>query len=224
MSCKVVVAIDGPAGSGKSTIARLLAQKLGLLYIDTGAMYRAATLKALRSGVDPTDGKALGEMLENTRIELGETNGKQWVRLDGDDVTLAIRSPEVGSLVSVVSGHPEVRSQMTREQRRLAQSGGVVLDGRDIGTHVLPGADVKFYFTADLEVRVDRRLKENHEKGFHTDRESVKREMIERDRLDSARKCAPLRVADDAVVIDTSHLTISEVLSLVEGYVRGRTG
>lgn len=212
---RLVIAIDGPAASGKSTTAQLVAQRLGYLHIDTGAMYRALTLKILRSGLDGFYSKKIGAIAETTRIELVNANGSLQVLLDGEDVTEQIRSPEVTTAVSSVSTLRDVRQALVREQRRLGQEGGVVLEGRDIGTVVFPDADLKIFLIASIEARARRRQRELQEKGITIDLETLMHEIRERDEKDSSRDESPLRRADDAIVLDTSALTIDEQVEFV---------
>lgn len=212
---KIIIAIDGPAGSGKSTTARLVAQKLGYIYIDTGAMYRALTLKVLESNVDPSDEDSIVKLAENTKIELVYENGNLKVILDDRDVTDKIRSPEVTSLVSIVSAHPKVRDIMVKKQRELGKDGGVVIDGRDIGTVVFPNADLKIFMTADVKERAKRRQKELLSQGFKIEIEKLIKEIEERDKIDSNREISPLKKADDAIEIDTTNLTIEEQVEIV---------
>jgi cytidylate kinase len=210
-----VIAIDGPAGAGKSTAAMALARALGYLYVDTGAMYRALTLVALRRGVDPGDGPSLERLAADVRIETvfrGEEVPPYRVLADGEDVTEAIRRPEVSGAVSQVSAHPGVRNLMAEAQRRLARGGGVVMEGRDVGTVVLPEADLKFFITASPGERARRRHRELLEKGIRVSREEVERDISRRDMLDSTRPTAPLRRAPDALLVDTTGLTPEEVL------------
>ncbi|HCJ10318.1 MAG TPA: (d)CMP kinase [Clostridiales bacterium] len=212
----LTIAIDGPAAAGKSTVARAVAARLGLTYVDTGAMYRALTLKALESGVDPQDGPALGRLARGTSIELGPSRGSggQRVRLDGRDVTREIRSREVDRAVSHVSRHPEVREWLSRVQERMAED-AVVMEGRDIGTVVLPHADLKVYLDASFDRRVERRYRELEAKGYSPDLGAVREDMAQRDRLDSTREAAPLAAAEDAVRIDTTDMTLEEVVEEV---------
>ncbi|CUS78672.1 cytidylate kinase [Candidatus Kryptonium thompsonii] len=212
---KIIIAIDGPAGSGKSTTARLVAQKLGYTYIDTGAMYRALTLKVIESNVDPNDEDSIVKLAENTRIDLIYENGNLKVILDNRDVSDKIRTPEVTSLVSVVSAHPKVRDIMVKKQRELGKDGGVVIDGRDIGTVVFPNADLKIFMTADVKERAKRRQKELKAQGFEIEIEKLIKEIEERDEFDSNREISPLKKADDAIEIDTTNLTIEEQVELV---------
>jgi len=212
---KIIIAIDGPAGSGKSTTARLVAQKLGYIYIDTGAMYRALTLKVIELGIDPNDESLITKIAENTKIELLYENGNLKVILDGKDVSEKIRSPEVTSLVSIVSAHPKLRDIMVKKQRELGRNGGVVMDGRDIGTVVFPDADLKIFMTADVRERAKRRQKELKAQGFDVEIEKLIKEIEERDKFDSIREVGPLKKADDAIEIDTTNLTIDEQVELV---------
>lgn len=219
-SKKLVIAIDGPAASGKSTTAKLVAERLGYLHVDTGAMYRAFTLKVLRSGISPDDRGNIARLLVSTRVTLRHTEKKLVVLLDGEDVTEQIRSVDVTRAVSSVSSLREVRQAMVREQRAMGRNGGIVLEGRDIGTVVFPDADCKFFVIAGIEARAERRLKELREQGVDADLDSLKNEIAERDRLDSTRFESPLRKADDAIEIDTSYMTIEEQVKVVEGKIR----
>jgi cytidylate kinase len=215
-SKKLVIAIDGPAASGKTTTARLIAERLGYLHVDTGAMYRAFTLKVLRSGISPDDRENVARLLDSTRVSFRQTGKKLLVLLDGEDVTEQIRGMDVTRAVSSVSSLREVRRAMVREQRAMGRDGGIVLEGRDIGTVVFPDADCKFFIIAGIEARAERRLKELHEQGVDADLDALKKEIAERDRLDSTRSESPLRKADDAIEIDTSSLTIEQQVEVVE--------
>jgi cytidylate kinase len=212
----LVIAIDGPAGSGKSTTARLAAAKLGYRYIDTGAMYRAITLKAIDKGVAFDDAERLGELASATSIELrDDSNSGTQVLLDGTDVTEQIRSVEVTRGVSPVSAQGIVRKALVFEQRRMADAGGVVLDGRDIGSVVLPHADVKVYLEASIDTRAGRRLAEMESKGVSSTLESVKKDIERRDHLDSSRELSPLKLPLGAYSLDTTDLTIDEQVQRV---------
>jgi CMP/dCMP kinase len=217
---KLRIAIDGPAAAGKSTVAKIVAGKLSYLYIDTGAMYRSLTYKALKSDTDLHDQTELTKLLETTKIELEPSDKGQLVYLDGEDVTDEIRQSEVTNSVSHVAVHSLVREEMVKRQQKLASEGGVVMDGRDIGTHVIPDAEVKVFLLASVEERAQRRHDENVAKGFPSDLEKLKEEIALRDKIDSEREVAPLKKADDAFEIDTTSLNISEVvdriMSLVE--------
>ena len=208
MKKKISIAIDGPAAAGKSTVAKLVAEKLSYIYIDTGAMYRALTLKALTKDVNLENAMELYTLLTQTQIQLVPEKGGQFVYLDGNDVTDKIRSQEVTNSVSIVSKHQSVREEMVSRQQRLAAGGGVVMDGRDIGTHVLPQAEVKVFLVASVEERAVRRHTENLEKGYPSDLQQLKEEIEKRDKLDSEREVAPLKKASDAVLIDTTALSI----------------
>jgi cytidylate kinase len=224
MKHQISIAIDGPAAAGKSTVAKIIAEKLSYIYIDTGAMYRALTYKALKNGIDPNDEGKLIAMLKNTQIELRKTEEGQFVFLDGEDVTKQIRTNEVTNLVSIVAKHRQVRQEMVRRQQALAQNGGVVMDGRDIGTHVLPNAEVKVFLLASVEERARRRHEENLAKGFDSDFEKLKEEIALRDKIDSEREVAPLRKAEDAVVIDTTSLSIEDVVNKILDLAYERIG
>ena len=221
----MVIAVDGPAGAGKSTAARKLARELDYVYLDTGAMYRAVTLEALREGVDLRDSEALTRLAGRIVIRMGKLpreGGPQPVYLNEADVTAGIRHPEVSSAVSLVAMVQGVREELVRLQRRLAEPGGIVMDGRDIGTHVLTGADFKFFVTASLEERVRRRMRELERSGHLISSEELKEQVARRDRLDSTREVAPLTQAPDAVLIDTTDLTADEVVETMLRHIRGR--
>ena len=207
----IQIAIDGPAGSGKSTVAKKLSSMLGYVYLDTGAMYRSVTLKALRENVNLDNPEALKAVVDHLVIDFD----KDRVFLDREDCTDAIRTPEVSRNVSKVAMDPYVRKVMVIQQQMIANNKSVIMDGRDIGTHVLPNADFKFFLIATSEERAQRRLKELREKGFETDLETLIEEIDKRDKLDSERSCAPLKQADDAICIDTTHLDIDGVLKVM---------
>jgi cytidylate kinase len=205
-----VIAIDGPAGSGKSTTAKALAERFGLLYIDTGAMYRALTLAALRAKVDLEDEAALAAMLAGADLELRPGRGEVTVLWNGEDVSQAIRTPEVDAAVSPVSAHAAVRADMVRRQQRFGRRGGVVMEGRDIGSVVFPLATAKIYLMASLEARVERRVRQFRQRGREVAAEDVSRDLAERDRLDSERATSPLAVCPDALVVDSSGLSLAD--------------
>ncbi|PRX29498.1 cytidylate kinase [Orenia metallireducens] len=208
----LVIAIDGPAGAGKSTVAKIIAERLGYIYIDTGAMYRALTLKVLNQAYDLEDEKKLGTLAENTDIKLVKAGEDNLVLLDGEDVTAEIRDNKVSNNVSVVAKVAKVREEMVKLQRQMAQSGGVVMDGRDIGTVVLPDADIKIFLTASVEERAQRRYDELIDKGEDVDLEQIKGEIIRRDDIDKNREVAPLTEAEDAIYVDTTKLDIGQVV------------
>lgn len=193
MNKKLKIAIDGPAGAGKSTVAKLVADQLSYIYIDTGAMYRALTYKALKTSSNLHDGGVLQSLLKETEIELEITDAGQAVILDGKNVSEEIRSTEVTNNVSFVATPQKVREEMVRRQRRLAAQGGVVMDGRDIGTHVMPDAELKVFLVASVEERAKRRYEENRNKGYETSLEQLKEEISLRDKRDSEREFAPLK-------------------------------
>jgi cytidylate kinase len=211
---KLVIAIDGPAGAGKSTVAREVAARLGYLHIDSGAMYRALTVKILRLGIDIYDAELVMELAEHTVVDLLPNEGGQENRviLDGVDITDQIREPAVSAAVPVVSTYPKVRSGLLAQQRLLAARGGVVMDGRDIGTVVLPDADVKVFLTATLTERAVRRQREMAARGVGSNPESVIAEIAARDTADSSRAISPLVQAADAVLIDTTQIPIQDVV------------
>jgi cytidylate kinase len=221
MTKRIIVAIDGPAGAGKSTVARGIAGKLGFLYIDSGAMYRAVGLWAIRTGVDLSDMHRLEQLAREARIELRP--GTSTVVLNGEDITEAVRTPEIAQAASKVSVVPGVRRAMVELQRSMGEQTSVVMEGRDIGTVVFPGAQVKVFLDADAEVRAGRRLAELREKGESVDAGNVLREIRERDQRDRTRAEAPLVQAPDAVYLDTSRLSIGEVEDAVLKLVRDRT-
>ncbi|GLB64467.1 cytidylate kinase [Dietzia sp. NCCP-2495] len=216
------IAIDGPAGTGKSTLARTLAGRVDGAYLDTGAMYRVATLQVLRAGIDPEDAAAVISATADLPLEIGTDAGAERILLDSEDVSEEIRTAWVTANVSAVSAVPEVRENLVRLQRKLAAEGGiVVLEGRDIGTVVLPDAEVKIYLTASPEVRARRRTDQDLAAGREADYDEVLAAVIERDRKDSTRAASPLRPAEDAVVIDTSDLTLDEVLEKLVALAEG---
>lgn len=224
MEKKISIAIDGPAAAGKSTVAKIIAQKLSYIYIDTGAMYRAITWKAIKHGIDLENEQLLSDLLKNTVIELKKDGEKQRVYVDQEDVTEAIRLPEISNHVSIASKHKLVREEMVARQQQLAQNGGVVMDGRDIGTYVLPDAEVKVFLKASVEERAKRRHEENLGKGIPSDYEQLKKDIARRDQLDSEREVAPLKKAKDAVEIDTTSLSIAQVVDKIMALILERIG
>ena len=211
---KMVVAIDGPAGAGKSTVARLAAQKLDYIYIDTGAMYRAVAWKALQQHQTVTD-ELIISLMPEIEVRLAYQDGKTQVFVDGRDITGEIRTPEVTGIVSQVAKLAPVREKMVELQRRMAANGGVIMDGRDIATHVLPNADVKLFLTASIEERAKRRWEEMKQKGYAVDFEELKKDIAARDKADSEREISPLVKADDAELLDTTGLTIDQVVERI---------
>ncbi len=219
----MIIAIDGPSGAGKSTLGRLLARTLGLLYLDTGAMYRAVALAVIEAGVSASDAAAVASVAEQARVELSGTPDAPRVLLNGRDVTGEIRSEQITRLSSVVSAIPAVRRDLVRRQRELGEQGGnVVLDGRDIGTVVFPHADVKFFITAVPEARARRRYEEDKRKEPDLTLEETLDDINTRDRRDSTRADSPLAIAEDAVVIDTTELSVDDVLARMLDAVRAR--
>ena len=221
---KLIIAIDGPVGSGKSTLARRVAQMLGYVYIDTGAMYRALALKAMRRGISLDAGDSLDALAADTKIDLKALDGTQRVLLDGEDVTASIRTPEVSQSSSKIAVLPGVRHVLVAEQRRAGHRGGVVMEGRDIGTVVFPDAELKVFLTASPEARAERRWREHKQKGESLSLEQTLDEIRERDRRDRERKTSPLVRAPDAVVVDSSAMEAEEVARLVTMLAREREG
>lgn len=209
------VAIDGPASAGKSTVAKKIARRFAYIYCDTGAMYRTVTLKAMQTGVALDDAQALAKMLAETDITFKPGDPEQLVFLDGQEVTMAIRQPDVTNNVSTVAAQGTVRADLTERQRVIADAGGIVMDGRDIGTSVLPHAEVKIFLVASVEERAQRRFKDNAEKGIHTPIDVLRDEIETRDHKDSTRAISPLTQAADAVRLDTTSLSIDEVVDKI---------
>ncbi len=217
---KISIAIDGPAASGKSTTARLLAKKLNYVYIDTGAMYRAATLAVIQEKINPVNEELVTACIKSSRIRIGLHNGEQHTFLNEEDVSSQIRTPEINNIISIISTYAEVRKAMAAQQRLLAGQGGVVMDGRDIGTVVLPKAELKVFMGASLQERAKRRLKEQQEQGVEISLQEVEKEISRRDQIDSSRSQAPLKKADDARELDNSAMTIDEQVEMIYGWVQ----
>ena len=209
------IAIDGPAGAGKSTIAKLVAKKRGYICVDTGAMYRAMALYLLRTGVDISDRAAIAKACQNADISIAYQKGEQVVLLNGENVNAYLRTEEVGNMASVSSAVPEVRKKLVELQQELAAKEDVVMDGRDIGTVVLPNADVKVYLTASTHTRAMRRFLELQEKGQMADLEKIEADIADRDYRDMHRETSPLRQAEDAVLVDSSEMTIEQVVERI---------
>ncbi|VGQ53884.1 cytidylate kinase [Streptococcus pyogenes] len=213
----IKIAIDGPASSGKSTVAKIIAKNLGYTYLDTGAMYRSATYIALTHGYTGKEVALILEELEKNPISFKKVkDGSQLVFLGDEDVTLAIRQNDVTNNVSWVSALPEIREELVHQQRRIAQAGGIIMDGRDIGTVVLPDAELKIFLVASVEERAERRYKENLEKGIESDFETLKEEIAARDYKDSHRKVSPLKAAEDALIFDTTGVSIDGVVQFIQ--------
>ncbi len=220
---KINIAIDGPAGAGKSTIAKMVSKTFGIIYLDTGAMYRAVALKAVNEGIDTSSVSALSKLVECIDIKIDYSIGEQRIFVDGKDVTSLIRTPEVSIGASNVAVVPEVRLKMVELQRVIAKENSVVMDGRDIGTYVLPDADFKFFLTASVEERAKRRFIEQTQKGLTgISLEEVKKDIEYRDNNDSNREFAPLKKADDAIEVDTTSLNIEQVAQKIIGYIKDR--
>ncbi len=219
---KINIAIDGPAGAGKSTIAKIVSKELGIIYLDTGAMYRTVALKAMRNSIDTRDREKLAGLVKNINIDINHSENEQLIYLDGENVSSEIRTPEVSIGASNVAVSPEVRIKMVELQRQIADKSSVVMDGRDIGSYVLPNAAYKFFLTASIEERAKRRFEEQVQKGISDiSLDAVKRDIEYRDKNDSCRDFAPLCKAEDAVEIDTTNLTIQEVVQIIIKAVRG---
>mgnify|MGYP004479722451 FL=1 len=217
------IAIDGPAGAGKSTIARRVARELSFIYVDTGAMYRAMALYLLREGVDRSNTEQIGEICQNAEISIEYQNGEQIVLLNGENVNSHLRTEEVGNMASVSSAVPRVREKLLSLQRKLAKDMSVVMDGRDIGTTILPDADVKIYLTASSLTRAQRRYLELQEKGTICNLDEIQKDIEERDQRDMNREISPLRQADDAILVDSSTLTIEQVVDRILEIFRLKT-
>lgn len=215
MKKNIQIAIDGPAGAGKSTIAKIVAETLGFTYIDTGAMYRAVTYKALKQNIHLNNETKLAEMLAVSAIDLKPSLQGQLVFLDGENVSAEIRSNEVTSSVSQVAAHARVRELLVEEQQKLAANGGVVMDGRDIATHVLTGAELKIFMSATVEERARRRLIDNEKRGIDSSIETLQEEIALRDKMDSEREASPLIQAEDALFLDTTDLSINEAVQVI---------
>ncbi len=209
------IAIDGPAGAGKSTIAKRVAKEMGYIYVDTGAMYRSLALYFIRLGIDKDDEARISEAVKDADVTIKYVNGEQQVLLNDENVTGLIRTEEVGNMASASSVYSSVRSKLLDLQRNLAASNDVIMDGRDIGTCVLPNAQVKVFLTASVDTRADRRYKELVEKGENPDLDKIKKDIEERDYRDSHRENAPLRQADDATLVDSSNMSIEEVVDAI---------
>lgn len=219
----VSIAIDGPSGAGKSSLAKALAKDLGYVYVDTGAMYRSIGLYAVRAGADPHDADAVAALLPGIKLDIRLLDGTQHVYLNGEDVSTAIRAENIGMAASAVAAHPAVRTFLLDTQRGLAESQNILMDGRDIGTVILPDALVKIFLTASAQSRAERRYKELIEKGQQVTMDGILHDINERDRQDMTRAVAPLKQADDAVLLDTSSLTLEESIAAVLRIIREKT-
>lgn len=219
---RINIAIDGPAGAGKSTLAKLIAERLNILHLDTGAMYRAMALKALRSGIEPRDASRVLPLLPKTEITVKNIDGVQHTYLDGEDVSNLIRTPEASKGASDIGVIPEVRMKLAESQRKFAEKYDVIMDGREIGSFVLPDAPYKFYVTASADERARRRLLELQEKGIGLDKTlaSMREEILARDHTDSTRAFAPLVQVEDAILIDTTELSVEEAVEAVLRHIK----
>lgn len=214
-----VVAIDGPAGTGKGTITKLLAKKLNLIEIDTGAMYRCVTLECIKKNISPKDEEKIEKVLDNIDIKLKHIDGKQKVFLNGEDVSNEIRTPEVDNLVAVFAALKIVRDKVTPMQREMGKENDIIMEGRDIGTVVFPNADVKIFLDCSLEERANRRYKQNLEKGINESYEEVLASIKERHKLETEREIAPLIKAEDAILVDSTNMTIDEVVKAIANII-----
>ena len=218
------VAIDGPAGAGKSTIARAVAKKKGFIYVDTGAMYRAMALFMIREGVDPTDTAAISEKCKQADITIRYVDGEQVVLLNGENVNAYLRTEEVGNMASTTSAQPAVRTKLVELQQALAAKSDVIMDGRDIGTVVLPNAQVKIYLTASSKTRAQRRYDELTAKGVSCDFDEIEKDIIDRDYRDMHRETSPLKQAEDAVLVDSSEMNIDQVVEAIRSIYEEKKG
>ena len=216
------IAIDGPAGAGKSTIARRTAQELSFIYVDTGALYRALAVLLVDEGVSPEDTEKVKEAVKSVKVLIAYENGEQQVLVNGKNVTDRLRAESVGNMASTISAIPAVRAALLDLQRDLAKAHDVLMDGRDIGTNVLPDAELKIYLTASVETRAERRYRDLQEKGVEKPLSEIKKEIEERDHRDMTRAIAPLKQAEDAVYLDTSHMNIDEVVEAIRKLYRER--
>lgn len=216
------IAIDGPAGAGKSTIAKLVAQKMNFVYVDTGAMYRAMGIYFVKRGISPEDENAISSACQDADISITYENGTQQVLLNGENVTELLRTEDAGKMASATSGYIAVRKKLVELQQKLAAKENVVMDGRDIGTVVLPKADLKIYLTASVETRAKRRFLELTEKGITCNIKEIEKDIEERDYRDMHRENSPLKKAEDAVYLDSSHMSIEEVAEMIMGYLTKR--
>ena len=214
------IAIDGPAGAGKSTIAKLVAKEKGYIYVDTGAMYRGLAIHFLKKGIQPDEKEKIIDACKDAEVSIGYEDGAQQIYLNGENITSMLREEAVGNMASISSAVPEVRAKLLDLQRNLAKEKDVVMDGRDIGTHVLPNADVKIYLTASVECRANRVFKQLTEKGIACNYDEIAQDIQERDTRDMNREIAPLKKADDAVLVDSSDMTIEEVVKAITGLCR----
>lgn len=214
------IAIDGPAGAGKSTIAKQLAKELSFIYVDTGAMYRSMALYFMRNGIAKEDEAAISDACKTVEVSIAYENGEQQVLLNGENVSKEIRKEEVGKMASATSVYKEVRKKLVELQQKLAADKDVIMDGRDIGTCVLPNAQVKIYLTASVETRAERRYQELQEKGAACDLEVIKKDIADRDYQDMHREISPLKQAEDAILVDSSDMGIEEVVKTIKNIYR----
>jgi CMP/dCMP kinase len=222
MKKRLIVTIDGPAGAGKSTVSKVLARKLSYIYLDTGALYRAIAYKVLQEGILPSDEKKLADLCSGLEINVKSMDGILRVFVDGEDVTKRIRSEQVGLAASTVSAIPAVRDRLLSIQRDVGEKGGVVAEGRDMGTIVFPNADYKFYLDAEVEERIRRRYKELQMQGGSRDYERIADDLVARDRQDKERDVAPLKASHDAIVVDSTRMTVADVVDKMISIIKGK--
>jgi len=220
---RLTIAIDGPSGAGKSTVASSLGRRLGYLYIDTGAMYRSVALRVKKKGIIPEDELAVGQLASSVHITFATGGEQTRIFCNGEDITEDIRTPEIGRLASFISRQKRVREALVRMQREMGREGGIILEGRDIGTVVFPDADVKFYLDAESDERVRRRYDEMVEKGIKVDFKEMQEELLQRDHNDMHRSHSPLKKADDALFVDTTHRSVEEIVEEMARTVKART-
>lgn len=218
---KISIAIDGPASAGKSTVAKILAKQMGYIYLDTGAMYRAVTYAVLNNNIDPSNMSEISELLKKLVISFSQSESGQLVFLNDTDVTDSIRQPDVTNNVSQIAAHEAVRQDLVKRQQEYGKNGGIVMDGRDIGTAVLPNAEVKIFLIASVDERAERRYQENLANGIDTDYDTLKKEIQERDFKDTTREISPLVKAKDAIEIDTTGMSIKDVVTAIEKVIAG---
>ena len=220
MKNKLIITVDGPAAAGKSTVSKILSQRISYMYLDTGALYRACAYKASECGILSDDERSLSELCEKMRVSLKRVDGDMRILVDGDDMTQKIRTEQIGFLASKISAIPAVREALLSLQRKAGEKGGVIAEGRDMGTVVFPYADLKFFLDAEVRERVQRRYLEILERGDNADYEEIRMRLIKRDQQDMTREISPLRQTDDSILIDTTILSVEEVVEKMSGIIK----